>query len=147
MQICPPAAADLYVRQPHGCLREQVRRILAGAAEAAPPARPGDRRRHRRFRFPFSLQLQPVNAHLESVGETLAVRGKQISEAAVEFFHNEPLPYRRVVVRLDGSADRVYLLADLSWCRFNRDGWYENGGRFLSVVEPAAVEALDWAIV
>jgi len=31
---------------------------------------------------------------------------------------------------------------DLAWCRFNRHGWYDNGGRFTAVV-PSPLSELD----
>ena len=64
--------------------------------------------------------------------------GKHLSERGLGFYHPQPLPYRRMIVSLEGPrGDWFGFLIDLTWCRFTRQGWYESGGRFLeSVASP-----------
>jgi hypothetical protein len=68
-------------------------------------------------------------------GDNIVVAGKQLSENGLGFFHQQPLPYRRMIVSLDqGRGQWLGLIIDLSWCRFTKFGWYESGGRLLEVV-------------
>jgi hypothetical protein len=70
------------------------------------------------------------------VGQTLVVIGKHLSEHGLDFYHRQPVPQRRVIASLDGgSAGWVGLLLELNWCRFTRHGWYDNGGRFVAIVD------------
>jgi hypothetical protein len=94
-----------------------------------------ERRRERRYPFPHLVTLIPVapdGTHLTS--ETTVVVGKQLSLGGLSFFHRQPIPYRRAVVVFELGSHRTALLTDLTWCRFTRHGWYENGGRFLQAV-------------
>jgi hypothetical protein len=54
------------------------------------------------------------------------------------------MPYRFVVVTLPamGSEAKIHLLVDLTWCRFARKGWYENGGQFVREAEEPALAHL-----
>jgi hypothetical protein len=40
-----------------------------------------------------------------------------------------------------GNGRWLGFLIDLTWCRFNRHGWYESGGRFLQAVLSPVEEA------
>jgi hypothetical protein len=102
-----------------------------------------ERRREQRYPYPHPIHLTP----LESSGrrgpaESLVVIGKQISMHGVDFYHSEPIPHGRVIASLDaGERGWIGLLLELAWCRFSRHGWYDNGGRFLAVVDsPLEIE-------
>ncbi len=104
----------------------------------------GDARREVRRPYPFLLTLVPVTEHGETLHEQLfTVVGKNLSSRGIGFFHKDPIPYRRVVVHLEGAAGRaVRALVELSWCRFTRHGWYDSGGRFLELTPmPVSVNA------
>lgn len=115
-----------------------------------PERRLPERRREKRHPYPYPVYLTPAGDDGRTPqGATFAVLGKHLSEHGLDFYHREPLPYRRVIASLDsGSGGWVGLLMDLSWCRFCKHGWYENGGRFLQAVtspleDPIELAALD----
>jgi hypothetical protein len=92
-----------------------------------------ERRRGSRYPYPCLVHLTPVKADgITSEGETVVVVGKQLSEQGFSFYHQAPLPYRRMIASLENSRGNwLGFLMDLNWCRFSRGGWYESGGRFL----------------
>jgi hypothetical protein len=96
-----------------------------------------ERRREPRLPYPYPIYLTPINpSGVALVDETLIVIGKHLSEHGVDFYHREAIPHRRVIASLDaGDLGWVGLLLELTWCRFTRHGWYDNGGRFLAVVD------------
>jgi hypothetical protein len=95
-----------------------------------------ERRRERRYPFPYPIRLTPMTTDGSvSPGESVVVLGKHLSEHGVDFYFNAPLPYRRVIASFErGGQEILHLMMDLTWCRFGRHGWYENGGRFLQVL-------------
>lgn len=97
-----------------------------------------ERRSDQRFPFPYLLNLTPVDVDGTPVIENnIVVVGKHVSEHGLGFYHNRPLPYRRMIVSFEtGGGSWVSLLIDLTWCRFTKQGWYESGGRFLQAVTP-----------
>jgi hypothetical protein len=114
-------------------LRDEVQRILAGAQSSL---RSSERRREKRYPYPYPVYLTPVAKDgVTPLGETLVVLGKHLSEQGFDFYHREPLPYRRAIVSFETPRGHwIGVLLDLSWCRFGRHGWYDNGGRFLGLV-------------
>ncbi len=95
-----------------------------------------ERRRDNRYPFPCLIHLTPVGKDGRSrEAATVVVVGKHLSEHGFSFYHQSPLPYRRMVASLEGKRGQwVRFLIDLKWCRFTKDGWYESGGRFLQAV-------------
>ncbi len=95
-----------------------------------------DRRREKRFPYPHLVYLTPLAEDgISPGGENIVVSGKQLSENGLGFFHQQPLPYRRMIASLDqGRGQWLGLIIDLNWCRFTKFGWYESGGRLLEVV-------------
>jgi hypothetical protein len=62
--------------------------------------------------------------------------GRALSISGLGFYHPSPLPYRRVIASIEQTpGEWLGFLMDLNWCRFNRLGWYESGGRFLQMVD------------
>ncbi len=96
-----------------------------------------DRRCDRREPFPYPIYVTPIAADGSAVKEeTIVVLGKHISERGLDFYYQAPLPYRRVIASWECSDGRwLAIVLDLKWCRSNRHGWYENGGRFLQIVD------------
>jgi len=94
-----------------------------------------ERRRDQRFAFPQLVRLVPLDEAGDVVeDEAVVVAGKHLSEKGLGFFHQEPLPYRRVLATFETTGtESVSLELDLSWCRFVRGGWYESGGRFIGI--------------
>lgn len=101
-----------------------------------------ERRREQRYPYPHMVHLTPVAEDgLTPVGETVVVIGKHLSERGLGFYHQQPLPHRRMIVSLETARGfHLAFLIDLTWCRFTHHGWYESGGRFLGSV-PSPVDA------
>jgi len=95
-----------------------------------------ERRSDNRFPYPYLVYLTPVGADgATPQGESIVVVGKHLSDRGFDFYHPQPLPYRRVIASLEAvGGARLAFLMDLNWCRFTRQSWYESGGRFLQVV-------------
>lgn len=95
----------------------------------------GKRRDKQRIPCPQLVELTPIDAAGENLLERpIVVVGKSLSREVFGFFHQQPLPYRRVVATLDhDSGHRSTLLLDLTWCRFTRYGWYDSGSRILKI--------------
>lgn len=113
---------------------DAVRNLVRLAVTSPLPDRQySERRREKRHPYPYPIYLTPIGRDGRTPeGKTFVVVGKHISDHGLDFYHREPLPYRRVIASLAcGSGQWVGLLMDLSWCRFCRHGWYDNGGRFL----------------
>ncbi len=92
-----------------------------------------ERRRDVRYPFPCLVHLTPVaDDGRTPIGETLVVVGRHLSEHGLGFYHQRPVPHRRMIASLEVGRGRWFgFLIDLSWCRFTKDGWYESGGRLL----------------
>ncbi|MBP89498.1 MAG: hypothetical protein CMJ64_22775 [Planctomycetaceae bacterium] len=140
---------DIRVEPPTN--EQEILRCVQFALRTAFPERMQQEcRRERRYPFPYPVQLQPVNAANEASGEPLVVLGKHITHHGLDFYYQQPIPYRRVIARFESSPDQhVEILMTLTWCRFSRHGWYENGGRFLSAVmrDGGSVVPVDTAFV
>lgn len=97
-----------------------------------------NRRCDRREPFPYPIYITPLDAEGQVlIDETIVVLGKHLSERGVDFYYKAPVPHRQVIASLEYASGCWFgFLLDLRWCRSNRHGWYENGGRFLQVVEP-----------
>ena len=76
------------------------------------------------------------------VERTFVVIGKHLAPHGIDFYCRQPLAERRVIVSLDGPHGWIGLMVELVWCRFNRHGCYDNGGRFIAVVR-SPLHALD----
>lgn len=93
-----------------------------------------DKRRLPRHAYPCAVDMWPVQQG-RPTGERIVVIGKNMSLGGLDFFHREPLAQRYVIAALEQAPSRfVFLLTELHWCRFLRDGWYDGGGRFVKVV-------------
>ncbi len=141
-----PAAPLVLLREPSATTEEQIRvSVRLARASFAPRQddfRP-DRRHGARSPFPYPVQLTPVlGGNQPDVEQTITVIGRHLSEQGLDFYHHEPVPFRRAVVSLptDGK-EWVSFLFELFWTRYNCHGWYDNGGRFLAVVPPMEFNA------
>ncbi|MCC9609124.1 hypothetical protein LOC68_06805 [Blastopirellula sp. JC732] len=116
-------------------VRVQVRSIIGAAGKGARLAY-ADRRRDQRYPFPHLLYLTPVNKAGEPlVEQTVVVVGKTLTERGMDFYHQQPIPHRRVIVTIETPGGYIAsFLMDLTWCRYTKQGWYDNGGRFLNTV-------------
>ena len=115
-------------------IRQKIKLVLQDHHQ---PEVANDRRYDVREPFPYPIHITPVGADgVAHTDETFVVLGKHLSERGVDFYYEAPIPHRRVIASL-AYADGQWLgvLLDLRWCRSNKHGWYENGGRFLQVVD------------
>lgn len=99
-----------------------------------------EKRHEKRYPYPYLIELIPVAADgCTPVGDRLTVVGKHISAHGLGFYSPAPMPFRHVVAAItDGQSETCHIHVDLSWCRFARGGWYENGGRMIRQVEAFA---------
>lgn len=95
-----------------------------------------ERRREQRFPFPYPIRLTAVTTDgVVPPAESVVVLGKHLNDSGLDFYYKEPLPYRRAIATFERNGREVmHILMELTWCRFGRHGWYENGGRFLQVL-------------
>ena len=143
MTTALPDAVGLLRRGEHG-LRQAVQTILAAFLPQT-RIRQTEYRREPRYPFPFLLRLTPVQDETTtSQGGPICVVGKNLSSRGIGFYHQQPIPFRKAIVTIENaSGTQTSFLVELSWCRFTRQGWYDSGGRFLSVVSPPAEPPLD----
>lgn len=128
--------------EPIAELDDEVRAQVCGLLQAMYPRDDlFDRRRDNRYPFPCLVHLTPVGKDgVSPEGDTVVVVGKHLSEHGFGFYHQNTLPYRRMIASLEGGKGRWFgFLIDLNWCRFTKAGWYESGGRFLQAV-PSPLE-------
>jgi hypothetical protein len=124
----------------------EVNRIASSVRSALFAVDPGrkvtERRRESRYPYPYPIHLTPLDSGGQpEVLRTFVVIGKHLSPHGLDFYFRLPLPERRVIASLDcGREGWIGLLLELTWCRFSRHGWYDNGGRFLAVVSPPLLE-------
>jgi hypothetical protein len=130
----PPSAGHQRINEERR-IRQHVRLILQAFHRTSRVI--CDRRRDHRVPFPYPIHVTPFDtAGCLATSETFVVLGKHLSERGLDFYCQMPIPHRRVIVSWECGAGRwIALLLDLTWCRSNHHGWYENGGRFLQVVE------------
>lgn len=131
------SSADQQVRQQVQAVLQQFRHRGLGS----------DRRGDRREPFPYPIHVTPIAADGSAlINETIVVLGKHLSERGLDFYYQAPLPYRRVIASWECSNGHWLAMSlDLRWCRSNRHGWYENGGRFLQVVDSPLAHQVDVA--
>lgn len=137
MHVCCPLSAPRPATAaptgPEPRIAHCVQQLLCGSD--GPPAFP-ERRRDRRHAYPYLVRLIPLAEDGTPIAEqTIIVVGKHVSNRGMDFYCSQPLPFRRVVACFDcRHGEEVRLVLHLTWCRFCRLGWYENGGRFLQAL-------------
>jgi len=139
----------LSKQNPTRAIPRWLNRLTPASAESSVPQRVSsligalypqgaliDRRQEPRYPYPHLIYLTPLAEDgISPQGDNIVVAGKQLSENGLGFFHQQPLPHRRMIVSLDqGRGQWLGLIIDLTWCRFTKFGWYESGGRLLQVV-------------
>lgn len=132
----PISPMALLEDRPHG-MDEEVRAQVCGLLSKLYPHNGlTERRRDNRYPFPCLIHLTPVGPDgITPNGDTKVVIGKHLSERGFGFYHQAPLPNRRMIASIECQKGHwVGFLIDISWCRFSKGGWYESGGRFLQAV-------------
>lgn len=141
MSVCSaPSPLRIRAQRPSPSVLHEIERsvqVILGGSGANQPV--FERRRAKRYPFPYPIRLIPVaNEGEVLLDEAMFVLGKHLSARGVDFYGSRPLPYRFAIVCFDCGGRRRQLLMELTWCRFCHHGWYENGGRFLQEIAPAA---------
>lgn len=134
------ASVDRLNATPPSPAEEMVRNsVIQLLSSLYPTAHVPERRREQRYAYPHFLCIAPVGADRTTpLAESVTVVGKHLSIGGIGFFHPKPIPHRRVIVSFEGPAGiPLAFLTDLTWCRFSKYGWYESGGKFLSVATPS----------
>jgi hypothetical protein len=128
-----PATAHHAASHPGDAISQGVQTALAGAQVE----RQIERRTETRHPYPYPIHMTPVDRSGRALlDETFVVVGKHLSNHGVDFYFAQPVGWSRVIASFphhDGQW--IGLLMDLTWCRFSRHGWYDNGGRFVELVE------------
>lgn len=125
--------------------RDAIFATVESAVAAVEPFRRSiERRRESRYPYPYPIPLTPFLLDgTPDVERTFVVIGKHLAPHGLDFYCRQPLADRRVIASLDCGRDGwVGLVVELTWCRFSRHGWYDNGGRFVAVVD-RPLAALD----
>jgi hypothetical protein len=120
-------------------VRKQVRGLISAMLYG--PADVVERRHEVRCAFPQPVYLTAVGEDgITPDGESIMAVGKDLSESGLGFYHDTPLPSRRMVVSLQmGDGRWLAFVIELTRSRLIRQGWYESGGRFLENV-PSPME-------
>lgn len=125
---------------------EQIRQHVHQVFEVfCPRPHRADRRNDHRKPFPYPIHITPIaeTGYFLEI-ETIVVLGKHLSEHGLDFYCQAPLPYRRVVASWECARGTwLAMVLDLRWCRSTRHGWYENGGRFLQVIDSPLANQRD----
>jgi hypothetical protein len=128
-----PQATHHAAIRPGDAISQSVQVALTGAQVE----RNVERRTETRHPYPYPIHMTPVDRlGRPLLDETFVVVGKHLSNHGVDFYCAQPVEWTRVIASFalrDGGF--ISLLMDLTWCRFSRHGWYDNGGRFVSVVD------------
>ena len=132
--LCAPLPAPAVPSGGDDSVASSVRAVLLGGRGEL---RAVERRQLPRFPYPYPVHLTPLDsADRPILDETIVVVGKLISEQGLDFYYRDPIAFRRAIASLELDGSRwIGLLLDLTWTRFSRHGWYENGGRFLAVCD------------
>lgn len=98
-----------------------------------------ERRDYGRIPLPLLLRVTPLDQTGHRLDQlALTVVGKDISPSGISFFHEQPLPHRRVIVVFEHPDVGTFTLTvDLGWCQFIGAGWYISGGRLIRSLTPA----------
>jgi hypothetical protein len=123
----------VLVERPKDLISQQVDLALAGAQAE----RHVERRTETRHPYPYPIHMTPVDRTGQPlVAETFVVVGKHLSSHGADFYYAQPLEWSRVIASFPlHNGKWIGLLMELTWCRFSRHGWYDNGGRFVGTVE------------
>ena len=92
-----------------------------------------ERRAFSRIPLPLLLRVTPLDATGHRLDDAaVTVVGKDISPRGLSFFHDRPMPHRRVEVSFDHpELGRFAMEVDVGWCQFTGSGWYISGGRLV----------------
>jgi len=106
-------------------------------------------RRWHHIRYTIPVTITPLDDRTEEpIGQPKLVRGRDISQGGVSFTHDHPLPFRKAALTFpleEGSV--ASFVVRLNWCRFNRDGGYHSGCRFVRTIASPIGGDIDWSLL
>lgn len=116
---------------------DPITQCVQVALAGAQAERQIERRTETRHPYPYPIHLTPVDRNGQpQVDQTFVVVGKHVSNHGVDFYYAQPVEWSKVIASFPVQNGRwIGLMMELTWCRFSRHGWYDNGGRFVSVVD------------
>lgn len=119
--------------------------VFSALSAIEPARRTSERRRDPRHPYPYPIHLTPYGENgRPQIDRTFVVIGKHLSIHGLDFYCRHPLAAKRVIASLEcGNDGWIGLVLELSWCRFSRHGWYDNGGRFVAQVRSPLLELED----
>lgn len=117
-----------------------IRRVISGKQ---PLERRMERRLDARYAYPYPLTLTPIEAVLRgNWTSNIAAIGKHITVHGLDFYTTAPLAAKEVICQFHLANVACSLVIELTWCRHNSQGWFENGGKFVRVWKaPASMSA------
>lgn len=114
-------------------LANQVDQLLTRLQTAVAP----ERRHVDRAAIPYLFRITPLDdEHQPDHDDATIVVGKNLSRRGISFYHERPIPHRRAWIELVQPGLGTFVAeVDISWCRFNKPGWYESGGRLVRSIQ------------
>ncbi|MEZ6108878.1 MAG: hypothetical protein R3B96_23050 [Pirellulaceae bacterium] len=110
----------------------------ANCEERERPLGVEERRRESRRPYSEPLFLTPVDENGAPLTDrSFSVIGRNVSSSGVDFYTYQPVTDRYVIASFPiPEGEWLAFVLHLTWCRFNRHGWYDNGGKFARLVAP-----------
>jgi hypothetical protein len=133
------SANRIVVESERSILANQVEKFLARLQ----PAVSLERGHGDRTAIPYLFRVTPLDDARQPVDDdALTVVGKNLSRRGISFCHERPISHRLDRIELvQPGPDTFVAEIDITWCRFNKLGWYESGGRLIGAVCPASERA------
>lgn len=114
-------------------LANQIDQLLSRVQTAVTP----ERRNTNRAAIPYLLRVTPLDEERQpDHDDATIVVGKNLSRRGISFYHERPISHRRAWIELVQPGLGTFVAeVDITWCRFNKPGWYESGGRLVRSVQ------------
>lgn len=126
-------AGNIATNSHRAVLAKQVDQLLARLQKAAT----AERRHTDRAAIPYLFRITPLDDERQpDHDDATIVVGKNLSRRGISFYHERPISHRRAWVELVQPGLGTFVAEmDITWCRFNKPGWYESGGRLIRSVQ------------
>lgn len=114
-------------------LANQIDQLLSRLQTEVTP----ERRNTNRAAIPYLFRITPLDdARQPDHDDATIVVGKNLSRRGISFYHERPISHRRAWIELVQPGLGTFVAeVDITWCRFNKPGWYESGGRLVRAVQ------------
>ncbi len=127
------SAGNIAADSDRKILANQIDRLLA-RVQATVSA---ERRHTNRAAIPYLFRITPLNDERQpDYDDATIVAGKNLSRRGISFYHERPISHRRAWIELVQPGLGTFVAeVDITWCRFNKPGWYESGGRLVRPIQ------------